>query len=208
MFGGLPDIPRVIERRRQLGIKVGDREARRDAGTKLWEAIDRRDLHLVAFGGRPRKKVALDPDITNSIPQMRNPEVGSLTYLRPSNPHYQDFVAWFGQHLEEVTLAVRELELHRLARKLMRTRRKNRSTVPTRRGRPSTRNLVRPLIEGLIDAGTWNSTQSVKALTRLVNKQIQRPQPISEDTVARELDQLQHHEHDRRFARLRRKRSR
>ena len=207
LFSGLPDEPRVIERRKQLNMKVTAREDPRKAGVRLWEAIDRGELCLVAIGGRPRKAVSIDPDITNAIPQLRNPEVARLSYLRPSNRHHQDFVAWFGQHLEEVTFAVRELELRRVVSKTMRARRKTRSAAPSRRGRPSLEILVRPVIQKLIDAGKWGATQSVKKLTSLVNRHMHRPR-TSAKTRLSVSSTICSTRSGSKFSRVRRKRSR
>ena len=47
---------------------------------------------------------------------------------------------------------------------------------------------------------------SLKALTDLVNRRLDRPKPFSEETITRALDQLYAETQDRRYERTRRKR--
>jgi hypothetical protein len=129
--------------------------------------------------------------------------------LRVSNPAFRELASCFGPHLSTATLAFRELEIHRLARTLNRTRRKALKSMGQRqRGRPSRQPLVRSSIEALIAEGEILPLNGLKAFTLAVNKKAKFEPPISVDTVTRVLDQLHRETKDRRFQRLHRTRAR
>jgi hypothetical protein len=202
LFAGLPDKP-VILRYRQAGLAVGDGTARDQAIAELWKAVDARKLHAMAFGGRPRRMVRLDPALTEQIPWLRSPRGRGFTALRPSNPAFHSFVAWFGPHVGDATLAFCETEIQRLGRRVMRTRRRvSRSSDTKKRvGRPSRKAAVSAMIREIIGTRKWSPLLGLKALTKETNRKGKWSKPASEDTVARALDWLYENTQDRRFER-------
>jgi hypothetical protein len=67
LFAGLPDRP-IVLKHRQAGLAVGDGAARDQPIAEIWNAVDARILGAMAVGGRPRRLVRLDPDLTQQIP--------------------------------------------------------------------------------------------------------------------------------------------
>jgi len=199
LFAGLPERPEILKVRAEHGMNIGDGRARRQAIAHVWAAVDRGDLRLMAVGGHPRRLVRLTPGMTEEIPLLRRVE--SLHYLRSRHPRYKQFVGWFGRDLADVDLAVRESEVHRAAKKAMRSRRDRKNT---RRGRPSLASDLLPVIRDVVNTGKWNTTQSLKRLTHLVNRQPKFGRRISQDTVTRGIDQLHNETGDRKFARIKR----
>jgi hypothetical protein len=204
LFAGVPERPEILKARAEHGINLSDGLARQEAMVALWAAVDGCDLRLMAVGGRPRRLVRLTPGMTTEIPLLR--EVGGLYYLRSMHPLYKQFVGWFGRDLADVSLAVRESEIHRVAKKAMRSRRA-RKDVSSRRGRPSYASILLPAIREIVDTGKWNTAQSLKRLTYLVNRQVKFGRRLSEKTVTRGLDQLYKDTSDRKFERIRRNRA-
>src|SRR5262245_64121237 len=90
------------------------------------------------LGGRPRRIIRLNSEITKQIPTLRSPRGRGFTYLRPSNPAFHELAGWFGPDLSNVALAFREREIQKLARRLTRTRRRMSVLDGTKRriGRP------------------------------------------------------------------------
>jgi hypothetical protein len=202
LFAGLPDKP-IILRYRQAGLAVGDGAARDQAITELWEAVDAKKLHAMAFGGRPRRMVRLDPALTKQIPWLRSPRGRGFTALRPSNPAFHSFAAWFGPHVADATLAFCETEIQRLGRRLMRARRRSSRSNDTKRrtGRPSRQAEVCVTIRNIVEKEKWSPLSGLKALTKETNREGKWAKPVSEDTVARALDWLYENTQDRRFER-------
>ena len=122
MHSGTADAP-AVTRLREEGFDVADREARPLAIEKIWIAVDRGDLRALAIGGRPRRIIKLDPAFTRSVPALRSARGRGFTMLRQSNPSYGQLASWFGPLLHTAILAIRETEVQKLARKLMRARR-------------------------------------------------------------------------------------
>ncbi len=92
------------------------------ANAELWNAVDAWQVRALAIGGRPRRIVRLDPDLTKAITTLRNPRGRGFTFLRQSNPAYHQLTSWFGPSVHSVLVAFRETEVQKLARKLMRRR--------------------------------------------------------------------------------------
>ena len=167
LFVGEPELEKLLDLRAKLKMNVGDGAARQQGIRKFWSAVDQGKLRLMAVGGRPRRSVRIKPELSREIPLLRR--VGSLHYLRSSHRLFNQFTSWFGSNLAEVNFAVREAEVHALVRATLRSRRKKLDGT-RRRGRPSAISHSLPVIRKIIDADQWKPTQSVKALTQLVNK--------------------------------------
>jgi hypothetical protein len=207
MYAGVPDSS-AVTRVRQEGLDVMDGSARDTAIAEIWNAVDEGKLRPMAIGGQPRRVERLSAASTRQIPMLRSPRGRGFTALRFSHFAFRELVSCFGRHLSTVTLAFRELEIHRLARKLNRTRRKGlKSKGPRQRGRPSQQPLVRSIIEALIAEGEFLPLKGLKAFTLAVNKKGKFEPPVSVDTVVRVLDQLHCQTKDRRFQRLHRTRA-
>jgi hypothetical protein len=207
MCAGEPDLP-VVTRLRSEGLDVGDGRAKDQAIAEIWKAVDGGTLRAMAIGGRPRRIVRLDPEFTKSIPTLRSPRGRGFTSLRQSNPAYHHLASWFGPLLHTAALAFRETEVQKLARRLMRVRRKAQKPEGQKssRGRPSRITIVQPVIRNLVVQGKWNPPMGMKALTREVNRAEKYPQYVSQDTVTRALDLLHEESGDRRFERVRHRR--
>jgi hypothetical protein len=204
MCAGEPDLPVVI-RLRSEGLDVGDGQAKDHAIEEIWKAVDGGTLRAMAIGGRPRRIVRLDPEFTKSIPTLRSPRGRGFTSLRQSNSAYHQLASWFGPLLHTAALAFRETEVQKLARRLMRVRRKAQKPEGQKRsrGRPSRIAIVQPVIRNLVVQRKWNPPMGMKALTREVNRASKYPQNVSQDTVTRALDLLHEQTGDRRFERVR-----
>ena len=207
MYAGVPDLP-IVRQLRKRALDVKDGRAMDRANAELWKAVDARELRALAIGGRPRRILRLDPELTNMIPTLRSPRGRGFTFLRQSNLAYHQLASWFGPSVHSAVLAFRETEVQKLARKLMRTRRiaQKGGGRKSSRGRPSRMAVVRPVIRDLVVNGKWNPTIGMKALTRQVNRAGKWPQDVSQDTVTRTLDLLREETKDRRFERVRQRR--
>jgi hypothetical protein len=207
MFAGIPD-QSAVTKLRQIGVNVKDGLATDRAIAEIWNAVDSGAVRAMVIGGRPRRIVRLDPAITKQIPILRNPRGRGFTFLRPSNPAFHQLTGWFGPDLSNVTLAFREREIQKLARRLTRTRRRRSVSDGTKRriGRPSRQAAVEPVIRELVEGGEWNSLMGLKALARAANRRGTWVRSLSDDTVGRALDQIYEKTRDRRYARARRNR--
>jgi hypothetical protein len=207
MFAGVPD-QGVVIRLRQTGVNVRDGLATDRAIAEIWKAVDSGTVRPMVIGGRPRRIVRLDPAITKQIPTLRGPRGRGFTYLRPSNPAFHQLAGWFGPDLSSITLAFRETEIRKLACRLMRRRRRAAGSngAKKRSGRPSRQAEVRSVICEIVESRKWNPLMGVKALARFANRVGKWPKPMSEDTVARALDQLHEETQDRRYRRVHRTR--
>jgi len=204
MFAGVPD-QAVVIRLRQMGVNVRDGLATDHAIAEIWKAVDSCTIRPVVIGGRPRRIIRLNSEITKQIPTLRSPRGRGFTFLRPSNPAFHQLAGWFGPDLSNIILAFRETEIRKLARRLMRARRTAQKTEGQKklRGRPARIPIVQPVISDLIARRRWKPTMGMKALTREVNRAGKWPQQVSQDTVTRALDALHEQDHDRRFERVR-----
>jgi hypothetical protein len=204
MYAGTPDAPAVATLR-QKDMNAGDRQALHRAVDELWKGVDAGTLRAMAIGGRPRRIVRLDPELTKAIPTLRSPRGRGFTSLRQSNPAYHELAWWFGPDLSRVVLAFRETEVRRLADKLVRARRTaSRSHGRKKaRGRPSRQQMILATLQGLIESGKGSPLNGIKALTHLVNRKGKWQPPVSEETVTRALDWLYQETRDRRFQRIR-----
>jgi hypothetical protein len=203
MFAGVPDQVVVIKLR-QKGVNVKDGLATDHAIAEIWKAVDSGTVRPMVVGGRPRRIIRLPPDITEQIPTLRSPRGRGFTFLRPSKPAFHKLAGWFGPDLSNITLAFRETEIRKLGRRLIRTRRRASDGVKKRRERPSRQEAVRSVIREIIESRKWNPLMGVKALAQAVNRAGKWAKPVSEDTVARALDQLYEEMQDRRYKRVHR----
>jgi hypothetical protein len=203
MYAGVPDL-RVVNQLRREGLDVRDGQARDRAIAEIWKAVDEDSLRALAIGGRPRRELRLDPELTKSIPGLRGPRGRGFTSLRQSNPTYHQLGSWFGPSLHTAVLAFQEAEVQKLARRLMRSRRiaQKADGEKNPRGRPSRMAIVQPVISDLVAKRKWNPTLGMKALTREVNRAGKWSQHVSQDTVTRTLDLLHEQTKDRRFERV------
>jgi len=207
MFGGTPDKPSVV-RLRQMGVNVSDGMATDRAIAEIWKAVDSCTVRPMVIGGRRRRIIRLTPAITKQIPSLRSPRGRGFTFLRPSNAAFHQLAGWFGPDLSTVTLVFRETEIRKLARRLLRTRRRMSISGGTKRriGRPSRQAALEPIICKLVEGGKWNPLMGLKALTSAANRRGDLPKLVSEDTVGRTLDRIYERTQDRRYARARRNR--
>ena len=207
MYAGVPDLP-VVTSLGQKGIDVRDGATMDRAIAELWNAVDECSLRPMAIGGRPRRVERLDAAITNQIPTLRSPRGRGFSLLRQSNPAYHQLASCFGSDLPRATLAFRETEVHRLARKLIRARRTavRANDAKRPRGRPSRQGMIISTVLEIVERGKFVPLNGLKALTQLLNRSGKFEPPISDDTVARVLDRLYQETKDRRFQRLRRRR--
>jgi hypothetical protein len=202
LFSGVPDRAVVTRVRAEEG-DVADRQANQEAISKLWEAVDKGKLQAVAIAGGPPQR--LSPDMTKGILALRRH--GDFTFLRPSNVHYEQVVAWFGRDLPNITLAFSERDLDKLIPTIRRARRRAaRPSTGSKKGagRPKAVPEVMSCIREVLEQKKWDPTESMKALTQQVNHRL--PRGVSEDTVTRAFDELYEETHDRRFQRRRRSR--
>ncbi|MEJ0092711.1 MAG: hypothetical protein WDN46_04550 [Methylocella sp.] len=187
---------------RQSGLNVRDGQASDAAISEIWRAADAGRLRVVGIGGNSRKIVRLDPEDLKEIPLLRSPRGGNFHFLRPSNRLYGQVTKWFGPQWADAVIAFREKEVAALTRFVLRTRRKHLTSGDAKKsGRPTLRPEMIGVIKKTIEAGKWNPTMSLKALTRLVNVHGGLAQNVSEDTVTRGLDDLFDQTGDRRFQR-------
>jgi hypothetical protein len=207
MHVGIPDLPIVVKLREQA-LDVNDGPARDRAIAELWNGVDRGTVRLVAVGGRPRRIVGLDAQFTKGVPGLRSPCGRGFTLLRQSNPAYHELASWFGASFHTATLAVRETEVRKLGRTLMRRRRATQTAngETKRRGRVPIISTVQTVIKDVVTRRKWNSTMGIKALVREVNHAWKTPQLVSRDTVIRALDGLHDQTGDRQFERVRHQR--
>jgi hypothetical protein len=108
MYAGVPDLS-LVSRLREEGLDVRDGQARDRAIAEIWTAVDEARLRTLAIGGRPRRIVRLDPELTKSIPGLRGPRGRGFTLLRQSNHNYHQLASWFGSLLPTAVLAFQEI---------------------------------------------------------------------------------------------------
>jgi hypothetical protein len=175
MYAGLADLPGVKAVREQQGIDVRDGPAMNRAIAEIWKAVDAGTLTPMAIGGRPRQVVNLTPTFTKQVPFLRNPRGRGLTFLRPSNSAFHELAGYFSHDIASVSLVFSETEVQKLARRLMRARRVRLKSEGNKKsvGRPSRQERVVSIVREVIDSGKWSPMQSMKALTRLVNRKLE-----------------------------------
>lgn len=167
-------------------------------------------VQALAIGPGGKGPLKLSASMTQEIPLLRTLRVGSFNFLRPTNRNFRQFCEWFGRDLcrdlSSVALVFREPGINRLARTLLRTRRRRQETPPGAkpRGRPRLQQEVQKVIAEIIHQGKWQPSQSLKMLTVLVNRKGSWSKLVSEDTVGRALDALFVETKDRRFDRVHR----
>jgi hypothetical protein len=206
LYSGVPDRA-IVQESRELGLDVTDGAALDDAVSEIWAAVDKSMLNLLLIGATRKLPLKCSPQMSKEIPLFRSPRGGDLSFFRPANPYHRQFVEWFGPNLSTVTAVFQEEQIEKLARTLLRARRRrSKSAGPKQVGRPSRLAEAKEIIRRIIDAQRWSSTRSMKALTKEVNRQSKLASPFSEDTVVRAIDELHAESRDRRFERVRRTR--
>lgn len=204
LYSGQPDRP-IVTQFRDQGLDVADGEAIENAISKIWSAVDRNKVHALVFNAARPEPISLPSSLSKGIPLLRSPRGGNLTFLRHRNPSFGEFANRFGSDLGTVSVVFRETEINRLARTLFRARRRKISAAgPKKRGRPSRKSDVKPIIQEIVDKHKWLPTQSLKALTREVNRRGKWPDDVSDETVDRVLGEIHGETGDRRFERVRR----
>jgi hypothetical protein len=203
LYSGVAD-REVVKHYRDEAYDVADGEAIDDAFSELWTAVDAGKVQPLAIGPRGKGPLKLSASMTREIPLLRCPRVGNFNFLRPNNQNFRHFCEWFGRNLSNVTLVFRETEIKRLARILLRTRRRREGSPPGARprGRPRLQKDVQTVIAEIIHRGRWQPSQSLKTLTILVNRKGNWPKLVSDDTVRRALAALFVETEDRRFDRV------
>ncbi len=203
LYSGKPERA-IVRQYREKGLDGADGDAIDDAISKIWSAVDRDKLHALVFSASRSEPLGLPSDLSQGIPLLRNSRGGNLRFLRPSNKNFEEFSRRFGPDLSVVSVVFRETEINRLARALLQARRRKISAARTsRRGRPSRRNDVKPIIYEIVAQRKWHPTQSLKTLTREVNHRGKWMNDVSDDTVERALSEIHRETGDRRFERVR-----
>jgi hypothetical protein len=202
MFSGLPDQPNVT-RLKELGVDVADGDARQEAVSKIWSAVDSGKLQAFVVGPGHSEPKCLTSAISKGIPLLRSPRGGDLRFFRPSKVGYAEFARWFGPDLSMVSVIFRETEIILLGQSILRSRRQKSLKRPAeRRGRPSRQIEVESVVRDIVQKSKWVSTESLKKLTQLVNRHAQCLKNVSEDTVGRALRKIFIETGDRRFERV------
>jgi hypothetical protein len=209
LFAGEPDRPEVEKARAKLGDAVGDGAASSNSVERVWRAVDDGFLRPLAVGGRPRRIVQIDPELTRSIPQMRHQSMPGFVYLRPSHPDWNEVTSWFGIDVSRIALAFRETEVKNVAARLSRSRRRKRPIRPgVKAGRHSMQPLIREAIVEIVARKQWSTMRAIKELAQLVNRLGKISRVVSEDSVRRALDGLYAATNNRRYERVHRRRTR
>jgi len=203
MYAGEPDRPAVKELR-EAGIDVADGAAIEGAISKLWAAVDRKKIQAFVVGPTRAEPLKLTSEMSKAIPALRSARGRDLNFLRASNLYHKQFVQWFGLDFSTISVVFRGEDIKSLARSLLRARRRQAASAKGKVGRPSRRADVEAAIREVIDRGRWCPTQSIKALTREVNRLGKCVKPVSDETVGRVLKQLHEETVDRRFERVQR----
>ncbi len=202
IYSGISDQPKV-KTLKEEGYDVADGKAIDDAISMLWTAVDRGNVHPFLVGPKHQTPFKVPAGMTEGIPLLRNARGGDFNFLRPGRRIHYQLVEWFGPDLSQVSVVFRAREITRLARSLLKARRrKTASTIARRVGRPSRQVEVKRTIREIIDQGRWCPKRSLKALTAEVNRRCRDSDPISVDAVTRALDALFSEARDRRFERL------
>ena len=199
-LSGILDRTAVIEAR-LAGVDAADGLAADEAIVELWRAVDKGKLEVIAHGPGDRT-LKMSAEETKQVPLLRGPRGGDFTLLRPGNPFHEIVVSQFGSRLGLVSLVFSKHQVETLARLV---RRRRRQSVEKGGGRPSSQDILRPIVSKLVEEGQWNPTMPLKALARQVGRAQKWLKVPSEDTVTRALDQIYEEKKDRRFQRVRRK---
>jgi hypothetical protein len=206
MYSGVADRPRVAELKAS-GFDVIDGAAHDDAVSELWKGYDDGKVEAFLIGAAQQTPLKLPSDMSNGIPGLRSPRGRGITLLRHGNRHRHQLVEWFGRDLSTVVVVFQETGVKRLARTLLRARRRKAASVGRKKiGRPSLQSEVQLVVRSIVELGKWLPTGSIKALSVVVNRQGRWAKPVSEDTVGRALQHLQQKTKDRRYERVSRKR--
>jgi hypothetical protein len=205
LVAGTLDQPHV-RKLREEGIDAADGDAFDAANAELWRGVDRGKIEVSACGANGQH-LRMEASLTEEVLLLRSPRGGDFAYSRPGTSAHTKLVAQFGPNLGSISLAVAKRDVEKWAQSLLRgRRRKSRSIVGKRpAGRLSRQELVKPVIQKLLDDEKWNTTMSLKTLAQQVNRCVEADKPFSEDTVTRALDKLYEETGDRQFQRIVRK---
>ena len=180
------------------------------SAAKFWAEVDSERLsvwieHMTSGG-----MLKIAPELLQPIPFVRRYTVSDLTYLRPHDlltfhlkqrfrlEQHQTFADWASRF----QLLVRDSDLGSLQVKSRQTRKRrlSRPLSTVAPGRPSKAAALQPVIREVVESGRWRFPQSLKELTRLVNRS-GSGSGVSETTVARALDALSAENGDIRYHR-------
>jgi hypothetical protein len=203
MYSGVPD-RQLVAKRRQEGYDSYDGVAMDDAVSELWKGYDEGKVQGLLIGPRQPVPIKLPSDLAQGIPALRSSRGRDFTFAR--GRYRLRLTELFGPDLSTVQVVFREMEVKRLARTLLRVRRRKAAPIGQKKlGRPSLQSKVQSIVRNIIELGQWRPTSSIKALTAAVNRKALWPRPVSEDTVARALQHLQQTTKDRRYERVAKK---
>ena len=114
LYSGILDRS-VVKEHRESGFDVADGTVPEDAISKIWTAVDTGKLQALVVGAKHRTPLKLSISMSKEIPALRSLRGGDLSFLRPSNPNYEQFAEWFGRNLSKVSVVFREVEITRLS---------------------------------------------------------------------------------------------
>jgi hypothetical protein len=174
-----------------------DEQIEMDARTAIWRAVDARCLSLTVFG-RQKEPERLSPEVTRAVPFLRSKKVLSLVFLRPAHPLYQEFVIRLGIGFPRLAIGFEIAEIERLERQV---RRASPRGSARGRGRPPITG-VQDAVRAVVDGKRWDTSKSLKILTRKVSRHLKRS--VSDDTVGRAVDTAYEETGDTRYRRVRR----
>lgn len=201
LFSGVAD-RLIVARFREDGFDVADGEAIEAAVSRLWIAVDDRKIQPYVFGPKHPLPLKFPAAMSKEIPLLRDARGGDFNFLRQRKPPYRYLAELLGPDLSMASIVFEATEIARLARTLMRARRRKASSVISEKvGRPSMQMEVQALIREIVERRKWVPTQPLKALTNQVNRCSRLIKPISDDTVERALRCLHSKTGDRRFER-------
>jgi hypothetical protein len=209
LFAGEPDRAAVKELRGCLGHDLGDGEASSRSVARVWRAVDQGMLRPLAIREGSQRALKIKLELTRTVPLMRHRSMPGFNYLRPSHRDWKQVTSRFGMEVAKIFVAFRETEVKKLVGRLLRARRHKLALKPgLKRGRPSVLPFVCDAICEVVDGKRWDTTRSIKELTRLVNRSRKLDRSVSEDSVRRALDKLHATTNgDRRYERMQRRRS-
>jgi hypothetical protein len=170
MYSGISDRS-IVKDLRELGIDVADGDANDEAFDEIWVAVDGGKIQTFVVGRGRVEDLKLSARMSKSIPGLRHPRGADFNLLRPRNLLHKQFVEWFGPGLSMIAIMFRETQIDRLARTLLRARRRATSLGARQAGRPRRQVEVKAKIREVVDQGAWRPTESIKALRGSTSEQ-------------------------------------
>ncbi len=99
---------KIVQQLRADGLDLREREARAVSVTELWKAVDQQRVDALVICGASTQPLDLRPGQTKAVPFLRDPSVGSFTYLRPRHSLFRELTDWAGQDLSRVSAGVQD----------------------------------------------------------------------------------------------------